>query len=730
MCEQKPELWAGIECTINRVGDQYFSQLERNGHLTRLEDLDSFAALGIKKIRYPVLWEQIAPGKLEDADWTWADERLDRLSQLNLCPIVGFTHHGSGPRHTSLVDPLFPEKLAQYAEAFAKRYPWVEYFTPVNEPLTTARFSGLYGHWYPHGRDNETFAMALVNQCKAIAQSMKAIRQHIPGAKLIQTEDICKICSTPLLAQQAAYENERRWLSLDLLCGNINDDHKMWGMLRSSGISRESLEWFLENPCSPDIVGLNHYLTSNRFLDENMDKYPLHYHGGNGVHNYADVEAVSVNIDDAPTIVTILREVWERYKIPIAITEAHLCATREEQLRWFGEFWNTAIGLSRQGIIVKAVTAWSLLGSFDWNSLVTRYNGFYESGVFDLRAPIPRPTAIAAMLSDLARNIEFKHPVLAMPGFWKRPQRLKWDKGESSKEIPVNILKAMQDGAAPVLILGATGTLGKAFARQCDWRCIPYRLLSRQELDITNSLDIADAIRLYKPWAVINAAGYVNVDKAEQAPELCFSANTYGPKLLAKACRDENIQLLTFSSDHVFDGYAGMPYLESDKPCPLNVYGQSKAEAEKQVSAIFPDALIVRASTFFSPWDEYNFIAAALRTIAAGEILNVPNDIHISPTYVPDLVDVCLDLLIDKESGIRHLVNDGAATWYELVKLSAEAAGLDWSLIKEHPSAMLPYRAPRPRNSVLSSEKGILLPTLTNALERYYQTIKIETNAI
>nr|MDQ3309476.1 family 1 glycosylhydrolase [Gemmatimonadota bacterium] len=175
-------MWAGVECTLNRVGDEYFDQLERNGHAARADDLDRFAELGVRTLRYPVLWERTAPQGPESADWSWADERLGRLRELGISPIVGFVHHGSGPHHTSLVDPGFPEGLARYARAFAERYPWVERYTPVNEPLTTARFSGLYGLWHPHGRDGLTFARALLTQCRAVVLAMRAIREINPTA--------------------------------------------------------------------------------------------------------------------------------------------------------------------------------------------------------------------------------------------------------------------------------------------------------------------------------------------------------------------------------------------------------------------------------------------------------------------------------------------------------------------------------------------------------------------
>src|SRR4028119_656234 len=243
------EVWAGVECTVNRVGDEYFDQLERNGHATRLEDLDRFAELGVRAIRYPVLWERTAPDGLESADWSWADERLERLRSLGILPIVGLVHHGSGPRDTSLIDPAFPEKLAVYARAVAERYPWLTHYTPINEPLTTARFSGMYGHWYPHGRDDLTFARALLTQCRGVVLAMQAIREVNPNAQLVQTEDLGKTHSTPLLAYQAELENERRWMSFDLLCGRLNRSSLMWNYLRDFGVDEAELDGFVENPC-------------------------------------------------------------------------------------------------------------------------------------------------------------------------------------------------------------------------------------------------------------------------------------------------------------------------------------------------------------------------------------------------------------------------------------------------------------------------------------------------
>ncbi|BAZ50075.1 dTDP-4-dehydrorhamnose reductase [Nostoc sp. NIES-4103] len=717
------EVWAGVECTVNRVGEEYFDQLERNGHATRLDDLDLFAELGIHAIRYPVLWERIAPNGLENADWSWADERLERLRQLGIRPIVGLVHHGSGPRDTSLVDPEFPEKLAVFARAVADRYPWITHYTPINEPLTTARFSGTYGHWYPHGRDDLTFARALLGECRAIALAMQVIREVVPNAQLVQTEDLGKIYSTPKLAYQAEFENERRWLSFDLLCGRINSTHPMWGYLHDCGVSEAELEIFLQNKniCPPDIIGINHYLTSDRFLDENLENYPAWTHGGNGRDKYADVEAVRVCAEGLAGPRTLLQQTWERYKLPIAVTEVHLSCSREEQLRWLNEVWNAAREIREQGVDVRAVTAWSLLGSYDWNSLVTRSAGYYESGVYDLRSPRPRQTAIAKMVRDLASGRQPNHPVLDTPGWWHRQERLLYPAVSCPSSSPAPLLSHSPASSRPLAIVGATGTLGRAFARLCEVRGITYRLLSRKEMDIANPASVNKVLAELKPWAVVNAAGYVRVDDAEREPDICLQVNAEGPAILAAACAQHDVALLTFSSDLVFNGAESNPYVETDSVAPLNVYGCSKVLAEKLVLQTYPASLVIRTSAFFGPWDDYNFVTIALRQLAAGNTFVAAEDAIVSPTYVPDLVHASLDLLIDGENGLWHLANKGAVAWADLARLAAKKAGVSISSLISLPTQELGFIAPRPAYSVLGSNRGELMPHLDSAISRYLE---------
>jgi len=730
-CGAPLELWGGVECTVNRVGDQYFDQLARSRHDVRLADLQLFANLGVRALRYPVLWERTAPYDPADARWDWADERLHCLRDLGIRPIIGLVHHGSGPPHTSLIDPQFPEKLAAYARLVAERYPWAESYTPVNEPLTTARFSGLYGHWYPHGHDDSTFARALLTQCRATVLAMRAIREVNPAARLIQTDDLGKTYSTRALAYQADFDNERRWLSFDLLGGRVTPRRPMWSYLRWAGISEGELSWFLENTCPPDVIGINYYITSERFLDERIERYPVSSHGGNNRHRYADIEAVRVCAEGLAGARVLLKETWERYKLPVAITEAHLGCTREEQLRWIKEVWEGAESLREEGADVHAVTAWSLLGAFDWNSLLTRDAGHYEPGVFDLRSPLPRPTAIAGLLRELAAGQAPTHPVLDAPGWWHRLTRLQYpavvrhQQKNSSRKRGVQ----MERGTTrPLLITGANGTLGTAFARLCEMRGLSYRLLNRQQLDIADASSIGAALAEFEPWAVINTAGFVRVDDAEREAEKCYRENTIGPALLAEACAARGISLVTFSSDLVFDGTKETPYVESDAPAPLNVYGASKAEAERLVLAAHPSTLIVRTSAFFGAWDEHNFATQVLRTLAAEQTFVAASDAIVSPTYVPDLVHTSLDLLIDGERGIWHLAHTGAVTWVEFARRVAALAGLDASLIKPRTTVELDLVARRPLYSALGSERGVLLSSFDDALARFFRECEADWN--
>lgn len=435
------ELWGGLECTVNRVGDRYFDQLAYSGHADRLSDLRLFHELGLRTLRYPILWERTeSRGEL---NFSWADERMSCLRELGIEPIVGLVHHGSGPRHTSLLDPAFPDLLARYAGRVAERYPWVTKFTPVNEPLTTARFSGLYGHWYPHHKSDFAFVRAVLVQCTAVARAMTAIRKIIPNAELIQTEDLASCRSTHGLSYQADFENARRWLSLDLLCGRVDHHHPLHGYLQKHGATAADLAFFLDSPSAPDVLGFNYYVTSERFLDDRVHLYPKEMRGGNSRQAYVDVEAVRVCEPGLMGPCELLAAAHERFHLPMAITEAHLGCCPEEQAHWLSYIWKSAMAARTLGVDVRAVTAWALLGSFGWDRLVTEDGGRYEPGVFRLEGRVPREAETAAVVRRLAAG---RAPEGEISGWWFRGERLLY---EAHRSEPARKLAAV--GLAPPL---------------------------------------------------------------------------------------------------------------------------------------------------------------------------------------------------------------------------------------------------------------------------------------
>ena len=256
-------------------------------------------------------------------------------------------------------------------------------------------------------------------------------------------------------------------------------------------------------------------------------------------------------------------------------------------------------------------------------------------------------------------------------------------------------------------------------ARACGERGLAYVLLSRAECDIGEPGAVRAALDGLDPWAVVNAAGYVRVDDAEGDRARCLRENGDGARVLAEACASRGTALLTFSSDLVFDGAKGAPYVESDPVRPMSAYGESKAAAERAVLAAHPRALVVRTSAFFGPWDEHNFLHHALGVLGRGERFRAADDAVVSPTYVPDLTHAALDLLEDAADGLWHLANQGAVSWAAFARLAAAEAGADAALVDPCPTAALGLRAPRPGYSALTSERAVLLPPLDAAIRRY-----------
>jgi dTDP-4-dehydrorhamnose reductase len=321
------------------------------------------------------------------------------------------------------------------------------------------------------------------------------------------------------------------------------------------------------------------------------------------------------------------------------------------------------------------------------------------------------------MIGALARSGDFDHPVLDGNGWWREEKRFEYPPFHSA-----HVVRSLQrdvTASRPILVTGAAGTLGSAFAMICEERGIGVRAVTRAELDIADANSIESLLGRVNPWAIVNAAGYVRVDDAERDFASCHRANADGAISLAHACEARRIKLVTFSSDLVFDGHTTRPYTEHDRTNPGCVYGRSKAVAESVLLSLRDQPLIIRTGAFFGPWDAYNFLTTTLSTLANGVPVEAAEDLIVSPTYVPDLVHTTLDLLIDDERGIWHLANAGETNWADFGRSAADAAGLDPALIIGRPASELGYAAPRPRYSALASARGTLMPPLDDAIARY-----------
>jgi len=282
--------------------------------------------------------------------------------------------------------------------------------------------------------------------------------------------------------------------------------------------------------------------------------------------------------------------------------------------------------------------------------------------------------------------------------------------------------KSMRE-KAPIAINGATGTLGRAFSKICDEMRVPFRLLSREVLNLLDPVSIEKFLDTYELSAFINTAGYVRVDEAEDDEELCYAVNCEGPVQLAKACFERNIPFITFSSDLVFDGEKVDPYVERDRCHPLNVYGRSKAVAEVRVMEVHPRSLILRTSAFFGPWDSYNFPFLVRKSLMSGGTFTALEDCIVSPTYIPQLVQKTLELITSGAIGVRHVANRGEVSWLEFGRMIARASGLDEERVTPVTQRELGLRAIRPRYVALESEHEGLLEPLDVAVARFVQEV-------
>ncbi|MFZ5655229.1 MAG: dTDP-4-dehydrorhamnose reductase [Pseudomonadota bacterium] len=264
-----------------------------------------------------------------------------------------------------------------------------------------------------------------------------------------------------------------------------------------------------------------------------------------------------------------------------------------------------------------------------------------------------------------------------------------------------------------VLITGAGGQLGQALcalearARDAGLRWLPA---PRAALDICDAAALARRLDAEPVAAIINAAAYTAVDRAEAEPELAGRVNALGPRVLAAACRERGIRLVQISTDYVFDGTKGAPYVEGDTPNPLGVYGRTKRAGELAALAA-PDAIVLRTGWVFSEFG-HNFFRTMLRLGAEREVLAVVDDQWGGPTPAPAIAAVLVRLLARLAAGaplpggIYHFGGAPAVTWCGFAR-AIFAAARQCGLLERMPevrpitTAEYPAAAPRPADARL-----------------------------
>jgi dTDP-4-dehydrorhamnose reductase len=278
-----------------------------------------------------------------------------------------------------------------------------------------------------------------------------------------------------------------------------------------------------------------------------------------------------------------------------------------------------------------------------------------------------------------------------------------------------------------VIVFGGGGQLGVELCREFERRQWSVVRFDRQTLDITNPQKVEEAVANADPQVVVNAAAYNQVDIAEKEALTAYQTNALAVRNLAMACRQTDARLVHYSTDYVFDGTKGTPYVETDRTHPLGAYAVSKLAGELYAQAYLNDPLIVRTSGVFGPGGMFtprgNFVEVMLRMAKANHPIRVVHDHVASPTYAPAIATRTVDMVERKMGGVYHLGGGEAVSWYDYAKLIFELAGLSPSLQatdeREYRTA-----ARRPKFSALSNSKleaeGITpMPKFRDAVRAY-----------
>ena len=251
------------------------------------------------------------------------------------------------------------------------------------------------------------------------------------------------------------------------------------------------------------------------------------------------------------------------------------------------------------------------------------------------------------------------------------------------------------------MVTGAGGMVGRAVVAHCTAQGQGVTGFDHHNLDITDEVKVNSAFERERPDVLINCAAWTDVDRCEGDPARAKGANAHGPELLAIACRNIGAQLITISTDYVFDGEKDGFYTQRDQPNPQSVYGASKLKGERRAQIVWANTIVVRSGYIFGQGGT-NFLSTLVARARRGESLRAIGDSFGTPTYAPDLARQIYRLAQLDLPGTYHVVNAGEGTSFEgFARYALDAAGLNENLVESVRLADLKLTAPRPRNSRL-----------------------------
>lgn len=253
-----------------------------------------------------------------------------------------------------------------------------------------------------------------------------------------------------------------------------------------------------------------------------------------------------------------------------------------------------------------------------------------------------------------------------------------------------------------VLVTGSNGQLGYDVIKRLEQENINHLGIDKDIVDITDEELVKKAVREYMPDVIIHCAAYTAVDQAEDEKELCYAINVMGTKHVVEVCKEIDAKLVYISTDYVFDGEGDKPFEVTDKPNPINYYGQTKYEGELVVQNSLEKFFIIRISWLFGS-NSNNFVKTMLRLGKEREELRVVSDQIGSPTYSYDLAKLIVEMIKTTKYGIYHATNEGYCSWYEFACEIFKRAGMDVK-VKAVSTDQYPTRAKRPKNSKLSKD--------------------------